>query len=170
MAQDQTEVAGVAGPSNLPSQDDVTDAVVGASRALVGIAVRSLSATTGDLTMSQYRALVLLAYQGDQRVVDLADNLGVNSSTVTRLVARLVRKGFLDRVADPHDRRATLLAITSEGRSMVGAVRNRRRTEIARVLKRMSVDTAPAVVDWLEQFTAAAGETAEQSWSLGWTG
>lgn len=152
-----------------PTQDDVTDAVVGASRALVGIAVRTLSETTADLTMSQYRALVLLAYQGNQRVVDLADNLGVNSSTVTRLVARLVRKGFVDRIADPNDRRATLLAITDDGRSMVAAVRARRRTEIARALKRMRVDTAPAVVDWLEEFTAAAGESAEQSWSLGWT-
>jgi DNA-binding MarR family transcriptional regulator len=152
-----------------PSQEDVTDAVVGASRALVGLAVRSLSATTHDVTMVQYRALVLLTYQGDQRVADLADNLGVNSSTVTRLVARLVRKGFVDRVADPNDRRATVLAITEDGRTIVGEVGSRRRAEIAGVLRRMPVETGPAMVGWLEQFTLAAGESAEQSWTLGWT-
>lgn len=152
-----------------PSQDDITDAVVGASRALVGLAVRSLSETTDDLTMVQYRALVLLAYDGDRRVADLAENLGVNSSTVTRLVARLVRKGLVDRVADPHDGRATVVAVTDEGRSIVAAVRTRRRNEIAKVLRRMPDDADPAVIRWLEEFTEAAGESAELSWTPGWT-
>jgi DNA-binding MarR family transcriptional regulator len=157
------------GATSPPTHDEVTDAVVGASRALVGIAVRSLSVTTEELTMPQYRALVLLAYQGDQRVSDLAENLGVNSSTVTRLTTRLVRKGLVDRVVDRADRRATLLTLTKSGRSVVAAVRSRRRTEIARVLRRMTVPTDAATIDWLDEFTNAAGESAELSWSLGWT-
>ena len=151
-------------------QDDVTDAVVGASRALVGIAVRSLAATTDDVTMVQFRALVLLTYQGKERVADLADNLGVNSSTVTRLIARLVGKGLVDRLPDPSDRRATLLAITDDGRAVVASVRAQRRAEITKVLRRMSAVTDPVVLRWLEDFTLAAGESDELSWSLGWTG
>ena len=153
-----------------PTADEVTDAVVGASRALVGIAVRSLAATTEDLTMAQYRALVVLSYQGDQRVADLADDLGVNSSTVTRLIARLSRKGFVERVADPTDGRATRITVTTAGRDVMATVRARRRTEIARVMRRMPQPAGPEVVTWLEAFTLAAGEGAELSWSLGWTG
>ena len=152
-----------------PSQDDVTEAVVGVSRALVGLAVRSLSATTDDVTMVQHRALVVLVYQGDQRVADLAENLGVNSSTVTRLVARLVRKGFVERITDPTDKRATVLAITSKGRSIVATVQDDRRAEIAKVLERMPDEAEPAVIEWLENFTLATGESADFSWSLGWT-
>jgi DNA-binding MarR family transcriptional regulator len=151
------------------SQDAVTDAVIGASRALVGMAVRSLSSTSTEVTMVQHRALVVLAYQGDQRVADLADNLGVNSSTVTRLVTRLVRKRFVERLADPDDGRATVLALTAKGREIVGAVREDRRVEIAKVLRRMPTQASPEVIDWLEQFTHAAGENAEFAWSLDWT-
>lgn len=155
---------------SMPTHDEVTDAVVGASRALVGIAVRSLAATAEDLTMAQHRALVVLSYQGEQRVADLADNLGVNSSTVTRLIARLSRKGFVERVADSTDGRATLIAVSAAGREVTATVRARRRDEIARVMRRMPHSAAPEVVAWLEAFTLAAGESAELSWSLGWTG
>jgi DNA-binding MarR family transcriptional regulator len=149
-------------------QEAVTDAVVSASRALVGIAVRALSATTDDLTMVQYRALVVLAYEGDQRIADLAENLGVNSSTAVRLTTRLARKGYVDRLADPNDGRATLVTISDPGRAMVAAVRSRRRIEIAKVMRRMPAGSDPVVIEWLHAFTAAAGEAEEQSWTAGW--
>jgi hypothetical protein len=33
----------------------------------------------------------------------------------------------------------------------------------------MTVPTDAATIDWLDEFTNAAGESAELSWSLGWT-
>ena len=64
-----------------------------ASRVLVAIAARSLAAA-GEVTLPQYRALVVLASRGPQRAVDLAGVLGVNPSSATRLVDRLVRSGW----------------------------------------------------------------------------
>lgn len=151
------------------SQDQVTDAVVAASRALVGLAMRSLATTAPDLTMVQHRALVVLAYQGDRRVSDLATDLGVNSSTVTRLITRLGRKRLVERAPEPGDRRVTRVSITPAGRAIVAAVRRQRRTEIARILRRLPDHTDPRVVLWLNAFTVAAGEAEEQSWTLGWT-
>src|SRR5690348_15445761 len=102
-----------------PSQDEVIDAVLGAGRALVAIAVRSLAAAGVDVTLPQYRALVILAYSGEKRTTDLASELGVNSSTATRLIDRLVRRKLVDRQVNRADRRATSVTITPAGREVV---------------------------------------------------
>ena len=77
--------------------DDVTNAVLIASRALIGVAVRSIAVVEDELTLVQYRALVLLVSPGQQNVSDLAEALGVHPSTATRLCDRLVAKGFVHR-------------------------------------------------------------------------
>jgi hypothetical protein len=59
----------------------VVDAVLTASRTLVAVATRSLGAAAEDITIAQYRALVVLASRGPQRLVDLAGALDVTPST-----------------------------------------------------------------------------------------
>lgn len=152
-----------------PTQDVLTDAVLLASRVLLAIAVRSLAAAGEDVTLVQYRALVVLNYGGEHRIADLAAELGVNSSTVTRLTDRMARKGYINRVTDPQDRRATRVGITLAGRKIVAAVRARRKAEVSKILRKMPVGARRAVVESLEAFTVAAGEQPEQAWTLGWT-
>src|SRR5664279_4938853 len=87
------------------SVDDAVAVTLVASRALVGVAARSLSALEPDVTLPQYRALVLLRSRGDQNVSALADALGVHPSTATRLCDRLLKKGFIDRATSSGSRR-----------------------------------------------------------------
>ena len=72
------------------SSEQVVDAVLRASRVLVSVAVRSLAAADHDVTLPQYRALVVLASRGPQRPTELAEALAVHPSTITRLCDRLV--------------------------------------------------------------------------------
>ncbi|MDA8393162.1 MAG: MarR family transcriptional regulator, partial [Actinomycetota bacterium] len=51
----------------------------------------------GGLSIQQFRALVVLGSRPLTRPVDLASALAVDSSTVTRLCDRLVRKGLRRR-------------------------------------------------------------------------
>lgn len=149
--------------------DELTDAVLGLSRALVGIALRSLADESGDLTLVQFRALATLADHGDQRVADLAALLGVNSSTATRTASRLRRKGLLSRAQDPSDRRAARLRITASGENLVRAVTARRHAAISTIARRIPVGQRDVMVDAMRAFTAAAGEGPEQDWTPGWT-
>lgn len=67
-------------------------------------------------------AAAVLGHVGDAgplRLSDLADRLCLDVSTVSRQVAALERAGWLDRAADPGDRRASLLALTDEGRAVL---------------------------------------------------
>ena len=74
---------------------DAVDTVLTASRSLIAVATRSLGAAAEETTIAQYRALVVLASRGPQRIVDLAAALDVAPSTAGRMSDRLVRKGLI---------------------------------------------------------------------------
>lgn len=150
------------------SDDAVVDAVVGTSRALVAIAARSLGATGEEVTLPQYRALVVLASRGPQRVIDLAGFLNVNASTATRMCDRLARKGLIRRQRLASDRRTVRVSISPAGRDLVAVVTRRRRREVEDIVHRMTPDERERLVATLRMFADAAGEVPEQDWSLGW--
>ncbi|MGA9315637.1 MAG: MarR family transcriptional regulator [Solirubrobacteraceae bacterium] len=149
-------------------RDELVDAVLGASRALVAVAARSLADLAEDVTLAQYRALVELAARGPQRVADLASALGVDRSTATRMCDRLVRKQLVQRRRINEDRRGVRVSLTPAGRALVQEVTRRRRAEIAKILRRMPSPDRASALRALRVFADAAGEVPEQDWSLGW--
>ena len=148
--------------------EELVDAVLGASRALVAVAARSLADLAEDVTLAQYRALVELAARGPQRPADLASALGVDRSTATRMCDRLVRKGLVQRRRISSDRRGVRISLTGAGRALVQEVTRRRRVEIAQILRRMPRADRDSALVALRVFADAAGEVPEQDWSLGW--
>jgi len=149
-------------------EESVVDAVLTASRVLVAVAARSLAAVADEVTLTQYRSLVVLASRGPQSVAALADELSVSPSTASRLCERLVRKGLVRRREDRRDRRSVRLALTPEGRALVDAVTARRRTEIADLLAGIPEAAQRSMVQALRLLGQAAGEVPEQEWSTGW--
>jgi DNA-binding MarR family transcriptional regulator len=146
----------------------LVDAVLGASRALVAVAARSLATVAEDVTLAQYRVLIELASRGPLRVADLADALAVDRSTATRMCDRLVRKRLVMRRRKSNDRRVVRVSLTAAGAELVAEVSRRRRAEIGRIVERMPRSHRPLVVAALQAFSAAAGEVPDQDWSLGW--
>jgi DNA-binding MarR family transcriptional regulator len=141
-----------------PSQTEVMDALLAVSRLLVGVAARSVSAAEEDVTLPQFRTLVVLAYKGPQRTIDLADELAVNSSTATRMIDRLVRRKLVRRSAHPEDGRANRVEITERGRDVVAVVHRHRRAELSRIVRKMPLDKRRSLVEGLEALRLAAGE------------
>ena len=95
--------------------DVVVDAVLGASRALVAVAARSLATVADDVTLAQYRVLIELAARGPLRLADLASALTVERSTATRMCDRLVRKRLVTRRRSTDDRRVVSLHLAFLG-------------------------------------------------------
>ena len=138
--------------------------VLTASRALVDVATRSLGAAAEDTTIAQYRALVVLASRGPQRLVDLAGALDVTPSTAGRMCDRLLRKGLIRRHRARADRRAVQVSVTAAGRQVVDQATARRRALIAGILARLPAAQQLAVAAALEAFAAAAGEIPDSQW------
>jgi DNA-binding MarR family transcriptional regulator len=68
------------------------------------------------ITAPQAKLLVELA--DPRRMSDLAEHQSCDPSSITSLVDRLERDGFVRRVADPEDGRARLVTITAGGRKV----------------------------------------------------
>lgn len=52
------------------------------------------------------------------RINELARRLAVRPPTITQMVAELERRGFVERVADPDDRRSVRVLVTQQGRDL----------------------------------------------------
>jgi DNA-binding MarR family transcriptional regulator len=161
-------VAAKAGQNSELGGEQLVDAVLGASRALVAVAARSLATVAEDVTLAQYRVLIELASRGPLRVADLALALTVDRSTATRMCDRLVRKRLVTRRRTSDDRRVVRISLSATGAELVAEVSRRRRAEIRRIVERMPRSHRPLVVEALQAFSQAAGEVPEQDWSLGW--
>lgn len=146
----------------------MVDAVLTASRVLVAVAARSLSDLDEEVTLTQYRSLVVLASRGPQAMTALAEALGVTPPTASRLCERLVRKGLVRRRTDRTDRRQIRVGLTESGRRLVDVVTERRRNEISALLRSVPDDARRSVVAGLQLLADAAGEVPEQDWSTGW--
>lgn len=145
-------------PQGDPEVGQVADAFVTASRALVGISLRSLQASPVEVTTVQHRVLVLLAGLGDLAVGGLAEQLGVNPSNASRLCDRLQRMGLVSRVPSRDDGRGVCIRLTRAGRQVVDAVTQRRREEILQVLAAMELPDAREALRVMEAFAEAAHE------------
>ncbi len=139
-----------------------------ASRALVGVAARSLAALPDDMTLPQFRALVFVAQHEPAPSGALAQALGVHPSTTTRLVDRLEAKNLIARHTSPNDRREIHLELTPTGRDIVEHVTEARRRDLESILERLTPADRAALTRTLNTFALAAGEAATESWSLGW--
>lgn len=75
--------------------------------------------------LSEFRALECLSQtsDGELRMQDLADKVGLGQSSVTRLVGRLDTAGFVVRDLCPDDKRGVYAVITDEGRQRYAAAR-----------------------------------------------
>ena len=63
------------------------------------------------------------APEGRLRRVDLAQQLGITASAVTRILIPLEKIGLVTREPDPHDARVGYAALTDTGHEMLGRAR-----------------------------------------------
>ena len=114
MTAAQRRSAGTEGPSA-----DQIEAVSRASRALVGIAASSIASVVDDVTVPQWRVLVMVDTRGPLNLAAVAAGLDVNPSNASRICDRLIKAGWLDRQESPTDRRNITLSLTADGRRLV---------------------------------------------------
>jgi DNA-binding MarR family transcriptional regulator len=76
------------------------------------------------LVLADNEALLNLAHaDGGLRMSDIADRLILSRGGTTKVIDRLEVLGYVERVADPQDRRATMVEITDAGRAAMAVAR-----------------------------------------------
>jgi DNA-binding MarR family transcriptional regulator len=111
--------------------------------------------------------LDLLTEHGDLRMSDLAAELRVDPSTVTRTLQRMEAAGLAERVPDGGDGRVVKVHLTPEGVRLHGVVSARRAAILDAVFSDFDKADRAQLVELLERFIKsvdeyAAGRVAEQ--------
>jgi DNA-binding MarR family transcriptional regulator len=137
--------------------DSLSESFWGVARRLRHLSKETLA--PWDISPSHSRALSVLLRNGSMRLSDLSDRLRIAPRSTTEFVDVLEDRGLVERQADLHDRRATLVVLTDEGRRVGEAIQSARtaeaerffgelsatdRAHLARILGKLSVDPPPS--------------------------
>ncbi|MFR9753367.1 MarR family winged helix-turn-helix transcriptional regulator [Nocardia sp. 004] len=92
------------------------------------------AASHGEIEVAAYGIIFRLLCDGPMRSGALAEALYSDASTISRQVASLVKRGLIERRADPDDGRVSVLVVTDSGRELAGQLRRRRNEMLERIL------------------------------------
>lgn len=147
----------------LEGQAEVVDTVLAASRVFVAVASNALADLSPEVTLPQFRALVLLDACGSMTVADLAAELGVAASTASRMCDRLVMKKLVRRAVDRSDRRRVRLTLQAAGRELIAASSKRRKQQIAQLVRTIPIEERARLSTALRVLVAAAESSGHGS-------
>jgi DNA-binding MarR family transcriptional regulator len=88
----------------------------------------------GELTITQWSALMTVDEQGPLRIGDVGLFERVSPPTATRLVASLEAGGWVSRTVDATDRRIAWVAVTDAGKELLATARHNRTALVRRLL------------------------------------
>ena len=154
-------------PMDQHDLDELVEEVLFVSRALFGVTIRSITAVSAEITLLQYRTLVVLASRGPQRMSELRGELGTQPPAVTRLCNRLAERGLIERRPAGAGSREVEVRITAKGAKLIDDVFEARRQEITRIVEDIPTDRRDDVREALLMLSKATGEPRGLSWAEG---
>ena len=120
-----------------------------------------------DMTVPQVRTLYFLS-RGPQRMKDISDYLMRGMPSATSMIDRLVKKGYVERVTDPSDRRVVLCRITEPGREMLDRFSRTGAVQFEAIAEAISDDEQNKIALALDILVdAMASQTASETTDCG---
>jgi DNA-binding MarR family transcriptional regulator len=141
------------------SVDAAAASIETAAAALVSVLDTAGCEDAARVSPTQLRTLRLVADNPGLNVNGLAERLGVNPSSASRLCDRLEALGLLDRQAADRDRREVKISLTAQSRTLLDKLAEHRRRALTAVLASM---TEPARRDLERSLAAFAQAHARQ--------
>ena len=115
-----------------------------------------LNSPLSDLPLSQMRCLRTIAFREMQKMQDVADKLEIKLPALSQIVERLVKRGLVERHADPGDRRVVLLAPTEMARAILSSERAERDARLLATVSHLDPDALPRIIEGLDLLATAA--------------
>lgn len=102
---------------------------------------------------SQVLALVSIQERGGCTLTELKKEMHVSAPTITGLIDRLERDGYVKRRNDINDRRVTNVVLTARGVRLVGQFRGNIRKRWQYILSKTPPEMAEALVNIMRKIT-----------------
>lgn len=107
------------------------------------------------ITLSQCHTIVEIGRVGKLSLIDLADSLTLDKSTVSRSVDNLVNQDLIIREIDPEDRRFVMLRLTEQGEKIYREVEQRMEGYFLEIIATIPVDKREQVIESVHYLTEA---------------
>jgi DNA-binding MarR family transcriptional regulator len=120
------------------------------------VATRASQGTLG-LSTAQLFVLRQLDAAPDQSLTDLAHRTRTTPSSVSEVVSRLVRLGFVARTASESDRRRAVLTLTATGAALVASAGETIQDRLLAGFARLDATAQQQLTESLEAWIAASG-------------
>jgi len=91
---------------------------------------------------------------------ELSEALSVSLSAATRITNWLVEDGYLQRLADPEDRRVVLVTLTEKGRALYRAIDKFTVDHVSQILSSLTEDERAETFQMIYKITSALKEKA----------
>lgn len=122
-----------------------------------------------NLTVTQLRLLSFLDEEGGLSNAELAERLFVTRPSVSALLERLERGGFIRREVSPNDRRGISIWLEERGKNALANVRDEVRTYAANLMETLSEPDLVVLGTALEQFVAVGRARRAKDLQIGRT-
>ncbi|UFJ41128.1 MarR family transcriptional regulator [Brevibacillus humidisoli] len=130
---------------------------------LFGVLEQNKTPCGAPINITQAHALHELSSAGAITQQELANRLYIDKSTTSRLIDAFVKKGFVLRTTNPHNRRETLISITDQGRRANDQVEKRRRAKYQKILDGIPLDKQPEVLSALSHLIQSLKKEKENT-------
>jgi DNA-binding MarR family transcriptional regulator len=111
----------------------------------VAITARAIAAADADLTLVQWRVLLVVGEREEGAAVgEIASRIGAHASPASRVVSRLRRRGLLKAARDQRDARVVCVSLTDAGRDLRSRILKMRGRDLAAVVASASLAPAEA--------------------------
>ena len=108
----------------------------------------------GALQLSPTQAQVIFNVPPDGISMSaLSHRLGLDASTMTRIIAKLIRNGWVERSSAPEDRRVNLVDLTDLGQRLYRQLDAGMETEVQAVVAGLDAERQEDLAEHLEELT-----------------
>ena len=97
-------------------------------------------------------------------ISSLARHLAVSLPTISKSVDMLVRRGWLERWVDKHDRRQTMVRLTPEGRKVLAGIKKRTELHMRRTLAPLTSAEREQLVGVMQVLTRVLAKPVEDDY------
>jgi DNA-binding MarR family transcriptional regulator len=152
-----------------PGREAIVEEVAGLFKRVLGARGRGFRAgprlpeALQDMTMAQFRGLIVLSHEQPLAIGALGDRLGIALPGASRLVDRLVTERLVERYEDPGDRRRTLVRLAPRGQAALEEMQQGRRQGGGRLRRALARLPDAQLAQLREALAALAVAAREES-------
>jgi DNA-binding MarR family transcriptional regulator len=110
------------------------------------------------LSIQQFSLIMQLHHRGGTGISDISERFEITNAAASQMVDKLFQLGYLERIEDPHDRRAKLLSLSAKGKQLIEQSIEERYRWVDQLSENLSAKDREKISDALTIMTEAASK------------